>query len=94
MMDVSGKKALVFGGTSGIGLATVERLVAKGAKVVAMGRSPEKAGDLPEDATFRQIDVTDRDAMAALLGHDPVGRSTGTGTVSPDVVLTPKAAQS
>ena len=27
-------------------------------------------------------------------GHDPVGRSTGTGTVSPDVVLTPKAAQS
>jgi len=67
MMDVSGKKALVFGGTSGIGLATVERLVAKGAKVIAMGRSPEKASDLPAGATFRQVDVTDRDAMAALF---------------------------
>ncbi|HWX49641.1 MAG TPA: TrbG/VirB9 family P-type conjugative transfer protein [Roseomonas sp.] len=27
-------------------------------------------------------------------GYDPVGRSTGTGTVSPDVVLAPKDAQS
>ena len=67
MMDVSGKKALVFGGTSGIGLATVERLVAKGAKVIAMGRSPDKASDLPAGATFRQVDVTDRDAMDALF---------------------------
>lgn len=67
MMDVSGKKALVFGGTSGIGLATVERLVAKGASVIAMGRSPEKAADLPKGATFRQVDVTDRDAMDALF---------------------------
>jgi len=67
MMDVSGKKALVFGGTSGIGLATVERLVAKGANVIAMGRSPEKASDLPAGATFRQVDVTERDAMAALF---------------------------
>ena len=70
MMDVSGKKALVFGGTSGIGLATVERLVAKGAKVIAMGRSPEKASDLPAGATFRQVDVTDRDAMAALFKEE------------------------
>jgi NAD(P)-dependent dehydrogenase (short-subunit alcohol dehydrogenase family) len=70
MMDVSGKKALVFGGTSGIGLATVERLVAKGAKVIAMGRNPEKASDLPAGATFRQVDVTDRDAMAALFKEE------------------------
>ena len=67
MMDVSGKKALVFGGTSGIGLATVKRLVDKGAKVIAMGRSPEKASDLPAGAAFRQVDVTDREAMAALF---------------------------
>jgi NAD(P)-dependent dehydrogenase (short-subunit alcohol dehydrogenase family) len=70
MMDVSGKKALVFGGTSGIGLATVERLVAKGAKVIAMGRSPDKASDLPAGATFRQVDVTDRDAMDALFKEE------------------------
>lgn len=66
-MDVSGKKALVFGGTSGIGLATVEQLIAQGANVIAIGRSPEKASDLPASATFRQCDVTDRDAMAALF---------------------------
>ncbi len=70
MMDVSGRKALVFGGTSGIGLATVERLVAKGAKVIAMGRSPDKASDLPAGATFRQVDVTDRDAMDALFKEE------------------------
>ena len=38
-MNVSGKKAVVFGGTSGMGLATVEKLVAGGATVVAVGRS-------------------------------------------------------
>ncbi len=65
-MDVSGKKALVFGGTSGIGLATTKRLAALGAKVVAISRSPEKAGDLPAGVTTRQCDVLDRAAVAAL----------------------------
>jgi NAD(P)-dependent dehydrogenase (short-subunit alcohol dehydrogenase family) len=66
-MDVAGKKALVFGGTSGIGLATVEQLVALGASVVAMGRSPDKADNLPAGVEFRQCDVRDRDALAALF---------------------------
>ena len=46
-MDVKGKKALVFGGTSGIGLATVMQLQAGGAEVVAISRDPSKAGDIP-----------------------------------------------
>lgn len=66
-MDVSGKKAVVFGGTSGIGLATVEKLVAGGASVVAVGRSEGKASALPPGATFERCDVTDGDAVAALL---------------------------
>tara|TARA_B100000959_G_scaffold89366_1_gene94908 strand:- start:10104 stop:10862 length:759 start_codon:yes stop_codon:yes gene_type:complete len=66
-MDVAGKKALVFGGTSGIGLATVEQLVALGASVIAMGRSPDKAGNLPAGVEFRQCDVRDRDALEALF---------------------------
>ena len=66
-MNVNGKKAVVFGGTSGIGLATTERLVAGGAEVVAISRDPSKAGALPHGATFRACDVRDRDAMAALF---------------------------
>lgn len=65
-MDISGKKALVFGGTSGIGLSTVERLVALGADVVAIGRDQAKASALPDKATFRACDVRDRDALTAL----------------------------
>lgn len=71
-MDVSGKKAVVFGGTSGIGLATVERLVKAGTEVVAVSRSASKAGALPDGVAFEACDVRDGDAMATLLGkHAP-----------------------
>ena len=46
-MNVSGKKALVFGGTSGIGLAASKQLAALGATVVAVSRNPSRAGDAP-----------------------------------------------
>ena len=46
-MDIAGKKAIVLGGTSGIGLATSLMLVEKGADVVAVSRDPSKAGDVP-----------------------------------------------
>jgi len=41
MFDVSGKCAFITGGTSGIGLATAERLAAAGARVVIVGRRDE-----------------------------------------------------
>lgn len=66
-MSISGKKALVFGGTSGIGLATTKRLAAAGAKVVAISRSAVKAGDLPAGVESRQCDVLDVDALQALF---------------------------
>lgn len=69
-MDVSGKKALVFGGTSGIGLATTERLAAAGASVVAVSRNPDKAGALPAGVVARQCDVRDGDAVAALCAAE------------------------
>ena len=66
-MDVAGKKAVVFGGTSGIGLATCKQLIEKGATVVAISRDPSKAGDVPDGMTLEQCDVRDRDTIQALF---------------------------
>ncbi len=67
-MDVAGKKALVFGGTSGIGLATAKQLASLGATVIAVSRNPDKAGDdLPAGMSLKSCDVRDRDALARLF---------------------------
>ncbi len=66
-MDLNGSRAVVFGGTSGIGLAAVQQLGARGAEVVAISRHPERAGDLPGNVTVRSCDVLDEDAVAAVL---------------------------
>ena len=69
--NFSGKKALVFGGTSGIGLATVNQLKAQGAEVVAISRDPSKAGDIA-GVTLAACDVRDTDALSELLAqHAP-----------------------
>lgn len=66
-MNVTDKKALVFGGTSGIGLATAKQLVSLGATVIAASRNPKKAGDVPEGITLQQCDVRDREALSRLF---------------------------
>ena len=71
-MELKGKKALVFGGTSGIGLATTQQLAAAGATVVAISRSPDKASDLPSGVELAACDVRDADAVASLCAkHAP-----------------------
>ncbi len=67
-MQVQGKKALVFGGTSGIGLATTIKLRDAGAEVVAISRDPSKAGDI-EGVTLKGCDVLDREALVALFAE-------------------------
>lgn len=66
-MDVAGKRAIVFGGTSGVGLATVKRLVALGAEVVAVSRNPDKARDMPQGVRLMACDARDREALPALF---------------------------
>jgi len=83
-MEVSGKKAIVFGGTSGIGLATVRRLAALGAHVVAVGRDPSKVKEKIDGVTLAACDVLDRDALTKLFEeHAPfeilVSAATGGG---------------
>lgn len=67
-MQVQGKKALVFGGTSGIGLSTTLKLKELGAEVVAISRDPSKAGEI-EGVTLKGCDVRDRQALASLFAE-------------------------
>ena len=62
-MDINGKKAIVFGGTSGIGLSATQMLSDKGAHVVALSRNPEKLKNVPKNVTTKKMNVLDRDAL-------------------------------
>ena len=66
-MDVEGKKAVIFGGTSGIGLATAKQLAALGCNVAAVSRNPNRIGDIPHGVTLKKCDILDRDAVSALF---------------------------
>ena len=66
-MEIAGKKAVIFGGTSGIGLAASKQLADLGAKVVAVSRNPERVGDVPSGIALKQCDAIDREAVAQLL---------------------------
>lgn len=74
-MEIEGKRALVLGGTSGIGLATVQMLTDAGASVIGFGRSSgnlEAAAAAVPGARYEALDVLDRDAMsAAFAEHAP-----------------------
>lgn len=62
MPDLSGKVAIVTGCASGIGAATVRRLVADGARVLGTDLDPERGQALCDEvgALFAQQDVSDR----------------------------------
>ncbi|MFF3415777.1 SDR family NAD(P)-dependent oxidoreductase [Streptomyces sp. NPDC002698] len=70
-MNIEGKIALVAGGTSGLGLAVAEELLAAGADVVVAGRDAERGrkalAELGEGASFVAGDITDPDAVAAAV---------------------------
>jgi NAD(P)-dependent dehydrogenase (short-subunit alcohol dehydrogenase family) len=70
---IEGKVAVVTGGCSGIGLATVERFVEEGAKVV-IGDIDDERGKLLVDqlggdevVTYVHVDVTSKDEVDALF---------------------------
>ncbi len=67
-MNLKERKAIVLGGTSGIGLAAACMMRDKGAEVYAVGRS-EANLNTARDAGLhtRQVDVLDEDALQALF---------------------------
>jgi 3-hydroxyacyl-CoA dehydrogenase / 3-hydroxy-2-methylbutyryl-CoA dehydrogenase len=70
-MQIAGSGALVAGGASGLGEATVRRLHSDGAQVVIADLNEERgralADELGERARFVRTDVTDADAVQAAV---------------------------
>jgi NAD(P)-dependent dehydrogenase (short-subunit alcohol dehydrogenase family) len=68
-MKFKGARAIVLGGTSGIGLAVSRQLAAAGAEVIAGSRSDSNLATLGgvTGVTTRRIDVLDRNGLEALF---------------------------
>lgn len=76
MFDISGKVATVTGGTSGIGLATAEAFLRKGASVVIAGRNEQRGANaleqlkkISEKVVFRKTDTSNEDDVKALVDY-------------------------
>ena len=71
MGELTGLKALVTGGASGIGLAVATTFAAEGAAVVVLDQSPERPGALDAGLRYVTADITDaaavRSAVAAAV---------------------------
>lgn len=70
-MKIEGIAALVTGGASGLGEATLRALVGKGAKAVIVDMNAEKgakvAAELGDSVAFVETDVTDADQVQAAI---------------------------
>jgi NAD(P)-dependent dehydrogenase (short-subunit alcohol dehydrogenase family) len=68
-MDLNGISAIVTGGASGLGEATVRQLAARGAKVVVVDMNPEKGEAVAKDVggVFAQADVTNTEQVIAAV---------------------------
>ncbi|WP_328322012.1 oxidoreductase [Kribbella sp. NBC_00382] len=75
--DLSGRRALVTGATSGLGLETARELLTHGAEVTIAARNPEKSARAAaklKDATGKDAKILDLD-LADLAGVEAAAKS-------------------
>ncbi len=74
---LDGKVAVVTGGCSGIGLATVRRFLEEGAQVVVGDLDDQRGAELAQEpgTTYVHVDVTEKEQVDALFrtAHDTYG---------------------
>jgi len=70
---LTGRRILLTGASSGVGLAAVERFAAEGARLVLLSRRTEDLRDhlrvTGVDAEVLSVDLTDRDAVQEAVRH-------------------------
>lgn len=70
-MDINGKVAIVTGGASGLGEATVRRYVAEGAKVAIFDMNDERgnalAAELGDAVIYQNVNVANEEVVEAAL---------------------------
>jgi NAD(P)-dependent dehydrogenase (short-subunit alcohol dehydrogenase family) len=68
-MDISGAAAVVTGGASGLGEATVRALAGRGARVVVLDMADDRGAALAKEVggVFAHADVTDTEEVIAAL---------------------------
>ena len=72
-MDISGKVALITGGASGLGLATAEKLLESGSKVMLVDLNEENvkksAENLGDNTSYAVANVTDEDSVKGCIAN-------------------------
>src|SRR5437763_14347589 len=76
-MRLEGRSALVTGGASGIGAATVRRLAAEGARVAVADLDPERARDVSGEVDGHPIGMNVTGNASVLAGVAAAGEPVG-----------------
>jgi NAD(P)-dependent dehydrogenase (short-subunit alcohol dehydrogenase family) len=70
-MNIEGKTAIITGGASGLGAATVRRFVSHGGNAAIFDLNDDLGGQLAEElgaaVTYHNVDVTDEDSVASAI---------------------------